>query len=572
MRSQIKLHILLLIAFSFSVSAHSQSIPDAQKILIQRGEVYFQFVPADFEVLDQIARVISVDEYDPQTGIATAYANKQGFERFLSFKLDFELLNAPGLAAHKSQFNMLNEVDVSTIDAWDFYPTYEAYESMMEQFEELFPHLYERIEILTLPSGRKLIFGRITADVEEENERPKFMYTSTMHGDETTGFNLMLRMIHYLLNGYGEDEEITWLLDNLEIWICPNENPDGTYTTNNNTITGATRGNASFIDLNRNYPNPVLVPEPDMQPETEAMIQLVQSYPFVLSANIHGGIECVNYPWDSWKSWEKTHADHYWWQYVMHEYADTARYYSPSGYMDPWGPSFNNGVTHGGDWYVIYGSRQDYMNYYAHLREFTLEISNTKLLPTSQLNDLWNYNYRSLLNYMKQSLFGIRGRVTDALTGEPVVARIHLTGYDTHNSHVYSHAVHGTFNRPLKEGTYDLLVSADGYPDKFIPCIEVLNHHTTWLDIEMGIEASIVIVDQGKVVLFPNPAGDRFTLQNLTGNEYIRVLDLSGKVIKEKNASSTSAVIPVVSLAPSLYIVEIRSSHQTIRKKLQVIR
>jgi carboxypeptidase D len=32
---------------------------------------------------------------------------------------------------------------------------------------------------------------------------PEFMYTSTMHGDETVGYVLMLRLIDYLLTNYG---------------------------------------------------------------------------------------------------------------------------------------------------------------------------------------------------------------------------------------------------------------------------------------------------------------------------------------------------------------------------------
>ena len=64
---------------------------------------------------------------------------------------------------------------------------------------------------------------------------------------------------------------------------------------------------------------------------------------------------------------------------------------------------YDNGITNGYAWYEVNGGRQDYMNYFRHCREVTIEISNTKLLPASQLVAHWNYNYRSLLNYIDQS-------------------------------------------------------------------------------------------------------------------------------------------------------------------------
>jgi hypothetical protein len=88
---------------------------------------------------------------------------------------------------------------------------------------------------------------------------------------------------------------------------------------------------------------------------------------FVASANIHGGTEVCNYPWDTW---QKLAADDNWWQYVCHEYADTAQLHSQDGYMS----DFDDGITNGWQWYEVAGGRQDYMNYFQQGREFTLEI------------------------------------------------------------------------------------------------------------------------------------------------------------------------------------------------------
>ena len=70
-----------------------------------------------------------------------------------------------------------------------------------------------------------------------------------MHGDELTGYVLMLRFIDDILNKYNVDSRITNLVNEIDIWINPLANPDGAYAGGNNNVWGATRSNANFIDL-----------------------------------------------------------------------------------------------------------------------------------------------------------------------------------------------------------------------------------------------------------------------------------------------------------------------------------
>ncbi len=482
---------LTLLTGLFINPALSQSTPDSLQIkqalfeIENKGGFYAAFKKSDAEFMkDDLRKHISID-YIAEDSVF-AYINRLSLDILIDNKVPFTIKRSPGDVDF--DLNMKTWEDLLSkdlIDTWDFYPTYEAYENLMYQFEQEFPELCKVYNVVTLASGRSILFAKLTANVNVREAKPRFSYTSTMHGDETVGFILSLRLIHYLLNNYGVDDELTWFLDNMEIWISPNENPDGTYTNNNNTVQGATRGNANGVDLNRNYPNPVNNPTSAIQAETQAMMNLTDTLHFVMSANMHGGIELVNYPWDSWKSDDNLHADTDWWLLVSHEYADTARFYSPPNYMNPSGPSFNNGVTHGGDWYVVYGSRQDFMNYYRNQRELTLELSNTKLLPPSQLPVHWEYNYRSFLNYMRQATYGIRGTVTDMFSGEPLAAKIELIDHDVDNSHVFSELPFGDFYRPVKGGTYNLLVTAEGYNEKIIENVTTANYETVELDIQL---------------------------------------------------------------------------------------
>lgn len=482
-----------LLFSSPSVLSQNHSIipANAQSVLDARGEVYFEIFINEHTDLSALSAVLSIDRVDSLK--VYAYANEKEFANFLSMDYSYNILPAPSML-HPPVMRSTNEL--KSIHTWDFYPTYGAYEMMMYQFEADYPTLCAVYELGTLNSGRKIIAAKITSNVSQPGNKPRFNYSSSMHGDELTGYVLMLRLIDYLLDNYGTDPRVTYLLDNIEIWITPLENPDGAYTNDNSTVAGATRNNANNVDLNRNYNNPVMA-NPDGNPwqeETIITMGYLDSMNFTLSANLHGGIECVNYPWDSWTSAVKTHADHNWWQFVSHEYADTARFYSPANYMNPSGPSFFNGVTHGGDWYAVRGSRQDYLNYFTHSREFTLEISNTKLPPASQLPLYWDYNYRSFLNYMEQSLYGLRGIVTDSCTGMPLRAEILLIGHDTDNSHVYSFLPLGNFHRPVLQGQYDVEISAPGYHSKIFHNISVTDYNTTVLNAELVPQAPAAVI------------------------------------------------------------------------------
>ncbi len=116
----------------------------------------------------------------------------------------------------------------------------------------------------------------------------------------------------------------------------------------------------------------------------------------------------------------------------------------------------------------------------------TLEISDIKLLPENQLEAYWNYNKYSLINYMKQIQYGLRGIITDQINGEPIVAKVEILDHDLDESVVYSKALHGDYYRLLKEGSYDLHFSAEGYQSQTIQNVEIIDDQSTILDIQFN--------------------------------------------------------------------------------------
>ncbi|MCL2291411.1 MAG: PKD domain-containing protein [Bacteroidetes bacterium] len=461
-----KITLLILGLFTWMISF---SQVDINQLFEKHPEVVIKFQIQDRSQLEMLARIISIDNI--QGNEVTAYTNPEEFMQFLTLNIPYEIVER--LVLTIEELNMMEDTEKNRND-WNYYPTYNQYLSEMEEFASKNPDLCRVVEFGTSVQNRKLLACVISSNVHVREAEPQIFWSSSMHGDELTGYVLMLRFIDYLLSNYGTNERITHLLDNSEIWINPLANPDGTFWPS-----GARRNNANNFDLNRNYKDWVAGNNPGgaWQKETIAFMNLQETEAFVLGANIHGGIETCNYPWDNTYT---RHADDNWWQLVCREYADTVHAHAPSTYMR----AFNNGITNGADWTVIYGSRQDYTTYYDHNREFTLEISNTKTPSPSQLPNFWNYNYRSFLNYTQQALYGIHGTVTDANNGLPLHAKVFINSHDKDNSFVMTDPRVGYYARPIKGGTYSVTYSAEGYISQTVQ-ITVSDRQTIIQNIEL---------------------------------------------------------------------------------------
>ncbi|HRN27981.1 MAG: carboxypeptidase regulatory-like domain-containing protein [Ignavibacteriaceae bacterium] len=450
----------------------------------ENHEVYFKFNISERAELRALTNVISIDNIEENT--VYAYANENEFREFEKLNYPYTVLTHPSKLIEPEMSS-----DIEGITAWDVYPTYDAYINMMYLFQLNYPNLCRIVDAGNTVQGRKILFAVISDNVTQRETEPQFMYTSSMHGDELTGYVLMLRLIDSLLATYGTDARITQLVNNAEIWINPLANPDGTYRSGNNTVSGATRYNYNNYDLNRNFPDPILGVNPNQQIETTRFRNIAETNNFALVANFHGGTEVVNYPWDTWTNTppdNRHHPDEAWYQYISHLYADTCQANSPSNYMN----GYDDGITNGGDWYVISYGRQDYTNYYRWGREVTIEISDTKLIPAAQLPAHWYYNRKSFLNYMETVLKGVNGIVTDTL-GNPVKAKITVINHDADNSEVFSDSI-GYYLRMLSPGTYTFKFEAPNYYTQTISNVVVSSYNSLTV-LNVQLVSSIIPVE-----------------------------------------------------------------------------
>jgi len=535
---------------------------DVDEIFKNEIEIYFSFKANSIEEIVDLGRMVSVDDVDDDL-MVHAYANRKGFEAFLEAGKQYTILQHPGTL---HQPVMKADVDISKMGSWDFYPTYDAYVDMMYQFEAAYPDICNVYSIGTSNVGRDILVARISDNVGLFEGEPEFFYTSTMHGDETAGYVLMLRLIDYLLTNYGNNPRITNMVDEIDIYINPLANPDGAYYGGNDNIYGARRGNVWGVDLNRNFPDPQDGPHPDgndWQKETMLFMDFAEDHNFVMSCNLHGGEEVCNYPWDTWYYGT---ADDDWWVHVCREYADTVHLYSPSYYMD----GFDDGITLGSDWYSISGGRQDYMNYFHQCREFTLELSSTKLLPASQLPAHWEWNYRSLLNYMEQVLYGVKGKVTDSSDGSPLEAEVYILNHEEDSSWVYSHLPKGNYHRPVHAGTYDFRFSKTGYLPKVIQNVLVVNNEATILDVELvNITTVIEGEDDKMLTLYPNPvSGNLLKIKADQDIQKLWLYSLGGELVQYSEPNENALFVDVSGIAPGTYILRVEVDAKLIEQKL----
>ncbi|MEA1874891.1 MAG: M14 family zinc carboxypeptidase [Bacteroidota bacterium] len=440
---------------NLAVYAQNQQI---ETVIQERGEAVVKIVDFDKNLLPIINKNASIDEISENNLIL--YLNAAQFQKMQALELNIQL-DAPYYASVRALTMANSLVDMGN---WDKYPTWDVFQDMMLEFANNYPEICRLDTIGFSEEGRALLVVKISDNVNVDEIEPEFFLSGQMHGDELVSYFLPLRMIDYLLSNYGSNDQVDNLVNNLELWINPLSNPDGTYGNSETDVSGATRYNANGVDMNRNFPDPNGAWNPDgneTAAENVAMMNFAAERHFVMAANSHSGAEVVNYPWDCW---EELHADDDWLYEISRKYADTVHANAPSGYMT----LQDDGITNGYAWYSIDGGRQDYFNYYEHCREVTLEWSDAKLLDAEELPAHWNYNRNALLNYFAEALEGVHGIVTDSITDEPLFAEVFIEAHDERNTQVYSELPNGDYHRFLSDGEWDLTFSAEGYKSKII--------------------------------------------------------------------------------------------------------
>jgi len=412
------------------------------------------------DALDELARS-GYDISNVQGNVATIYASLE----------ELELLKETGYPLHEIEprargFELM---------ALGGYHNYDTLTDELNIYAEAYPEICRLYTLGQSVQGRELWAVLISDNPDDDEDEPEFKYVSTIHGNEPEGTEMCLYFIDLLLTEYGTDERITNIVDSTAIWIVPLMNPDG--------LALGTRKNANGIDLNRNFPLltgnslNIFTGEPlneaSRQPEVQHVMNWMAQNSFVLSADFHAGEVVVLYPYSYTN--ERTPDDAL--------FQDISRRYSMHNPPMWNNSSFTDGVVNGAGWFIAAGESMDWCYSYLSCNAVTIELVKSQaILPASRIPALWSDNKESMLSFLEAVHIGVRGIVTDRVSGEPLWAQVLVKG----NSHpVFNDPNVGDYHRMLLPGVYDLIFHAYGYVPLTVKDITVTDGNTVRVDVEL---------------------------------------------------------------------------------------
>ena len=105
---------------------------------------------------------------------------------------------------------------------------YEELTSILKGFVEAFPALVRLDSIGISHEGRDIWMLSITnRETGPADEKPAMYIDGNIHAGEITGCNVAIYTADMLLHGYGNDDDITALMDTRAFYIAPRVQPDG---------------------------------------------------------------------------------------------------------------------------------------------------------------------------------------------------------------------------------------------------------------------------------------------------------------------------------------------------------
>jgi carboxypeptidase T len=191
-------------------------------------------------------------------------------------------------------------------------------DAMVQQYPNLITAKAPISTFLT-HENRPIYHVKISDNPNVDENEPKVLYTAIHHAREPMSLMETIFFMWYVLENYGTKEEITYLVNETQLFFVPCINPDGyVYNeTTNPTGGGMWRknrrnngGGVYGVDLNRNYGygwgttgtsnvtsnDTYCGPSAYSEPEVQAMRWLVQNHKFVSAFNAHTYAKDILFP------------------------------------------------------------------------------------------------------------------------------------------------------------------------------------------------------------------------------------------------------------------------------------
>jgi hypothetical protein len=180
----------------------------------------------------------------------------------------------------------------------------------------------EKVSIGQTIEGRPTWAVKISDNPNIDEDEIEILYTAAIHAREVITPEVLFYYMDYLLGNYGVDPQVTYLVDNREMWFVPVVNPDGYFYNQVIAPSGGglwrknrrNNGDGSFgVDLNRNFghawgyddigsspdgsQNTYRGTGPFSEPETQNIRDFIIAHNFLITVYYHSYSNLVLWPW-----------------------------------------------------------------------------------------------------------------------------------------------------------------------------------------------------------------------------------------------------------------------------------
>ncbi len=410
--------------------------------------------------------------------------------------------------------------------ALDGYRTYEDLLLELQQIETNYPGICKLYDIGDT-RGKEYANGgnsnydnynheswalKVSDNVATEEDEPCIYYFGVHHAREPISLEVAMYILNHILSNYGTDPDITYDVNNKQIWFVPLVNPNGHKIVldeldvwqRKNIADNDGDGqidvyHADGVDPNRNYAwewggggssgdpgNEVYRgPSPFSEPETQAIRDLMMNHHFIAGITYHSHGELVLYP--NGYSSGATARDHD----ALEDLAVNLATNIPGLYGGNYTPE------EGWQLYPADGVTDDYAYGQHGIFSFTIELGEVFIPPAGDIPTICQDNLQAamiLLDRVDQNT--LTGLVKDANTLLPVQAEIFIDGID--NTGVFkepylSDADFGRYYRFLLDGDYDVTFSAYGYIPQTFNGVNINSSNQTILDVFLNPAQSVTV-------------------------------------------------------------------------------
>jgi hypothetical protein len=207
--------------------------------------------------------------------------------------------------------------NLGVLDVGSAYHSWDEANAEMDSIAAAHPDICMVDSIGTTWEGRTIYGIKVSDNVTTTEDEPRVLYVGNHHAREVITVEIPLYILYHLVDNYGSDPRITYLVNNREFWIIPTLNPDGleyVYNIGDWRKNRRNNGDGTYgVDLNRNYGYmwgyDDIGSSPDTydetyrgpygfsEPETQALRDFCENIQFSTGISYHSHGDLIIYPW-----------------------------------------------------------------------------------------------------------------------------------------------------------------------------------------------------------------------------------------------------------------------------------